>query len=160
MSSSLTPRRTVLLGLIGLAGCGFAPIYGADTGLRGRVAFETDESVAGFRLREELEKRLGRSAAPEYVLKTTVRSSQRAAAITSEGDTSRFNIVGAAKWSLIVLDDGNQIDGGEVEAFTSYSATGSTNATQATRDDAEARVAVILADLIVSRVLIRAAELN
>ena len=89
-----------------------------------------------------------------------MRSSQRAAAITSEGDTSRFNIVGAAKWSLIVLDDGNQIDGGEVEAFTSYSATGSTNATPATRDDAEARVAVILADLIVSRVLIRAAELN
>jgi LPS-assembly lipoprotein len=145
---------------MGLAGCGFAPIYGGDTGLRGRIAFETDESVAGFRLREELEKRLGRSAAPEYVLKTTVRSSQRAAAITSEGDTSRFNIVGTATWSLIALDDGNQIDGGDVEAFTSYSATGSTNATQATRDDAEARAAVILADLIVSRVLIRAAELN
>ena len=154
MSSSRIPRRTVLLGLIGLAGCGFAPIYGADTGLRGRVSFETDASVAGFRLREQLEKRLGRSAVPEYVLKTIVRSSQRAAVITSAGDTSRFNIVGTATWSLIAQDGGRQIDGGTVEAFTSYSATGSTNATQATRDDAEARVAVILADLIVSRVLL------
>lgn len=160
MSSSLTPRRTVLLGLLGLAGCGFAPIYGGVAGLRGRIAFETDQSVVGFRLREQLEKRLGRSAAPQYMLKTTVRSSQRAAAITSEGDTSRFNIVGVATWSLIALDSGTQVDGGEVEAFTSYSATGSTTATQSTRDDAEARVAAILADLIVSRVLILAAELT
>ena len=160
MSSSLTPRRTVLLGLLGLAGCGFAPIYGGGAGLRGRIAFETDQSVVGFRLREQLEKRLGRSAAPQYMLKTTVRSSQRAAAITSEGDTSRFNIVGVATWSLIALDSGTQVDGGEVEAFTSYSATGSTTATQSTRDDAEARVAAILADLIVSRVLILAAELT
>lgn len=160
MSSSLIPRRTVLLGLMGLAGCGFAPIYGGGAGLRGRIAFETDQSVVGFRLREQLEKRLGRSAAPQYMLKTTVRSSQRAAAITSEGDTSRFNIVGVATWSLIALDSGTQVDGGEVEAFTSYSATGSTTATQSTRDDAEARVAAILADLIVSRVLILAAELT
>lgn len=160
MSSSLIPRRTVLLGLLGLAGCGFAPIYGGGAGLRGRIAFETDQSVVGFRLREQLEKRLGRSAAPQYMLKTTVRSSQRAAAITSEGDTSRFNIVGVATWSLIALDSGAQVDGGEVEAFTSYSATGSTTATQSTRDDAEARVAAILADLIVSRVLILAAELT
>jgi LPS-assembly lipoprotein len=148
----------VLVGLLGLAGCGFAPIYGGNDGFRGLVAFDTDESVAGFRLQERLEDRLGRSAEPQYVLRAGLRSSQRAAAITEEGDTSRFNTVGSANWSLLNLNDGKQIDAGQVEAFTSYSATGSTIATQATRDDAEARLSVILADLIVSRVLILASE--
>lgn len=148
----------MLITLMGLAGCGFAPIYGGDGGVRGQVSFETDESVAGFRLRERLEERLGRSASPRYTLETTVSSSQRAAAITSEGDTSRLNIVGKATWSLVSLETGQVVDSGEVEAFTSYSATGSTIATQATSDDAEARLSVILADLIVSRILIIGAE--
>ncbi len=147
----------MLIGLMGLAGCGFAPIYGVADGFRGRVAFETDDSVAGFRLRARLEQRLGRSAAPAFVLKTSVESSSRSAAITSEGDTSRLNIIGTARWTLTARDTGQEIDSGEVEAFTSYSATGSTIATQATRDDAEARLSVILADMIVSRLLVRAA---
>lgn len=148
----------MLITLMGLAGCGFAPIYGGDQGLRGLVAYETDESVAGFRLRERLEDRLGRSPAPRYTLTTTVSSSQRSAAITSDGDTSRFNLIGQATWSLQDVTTGQLIDRGEVEGFTSYSATGSTIATQATRDDAEARLSVILADLIVSRVLILGLE--
>ncbi|EBA11246.1 lipoprotein, putative [Roseobacter sp. CCS2] len=149
----------MLIGLMGLAGCGFAPIYGDGSALKGQVLFETDESVAGFRLRQRLEDRLGRSTAPRYALKTTVRASQRAAAIASDGDTSRFNVIGTATWSLVSLDSGQVIDGGEVDAFTSYSATGSTIATQATRDDANARLSIILADLIVSRVLVLGLEL-
>ena len=149
----------MLIGLMGLAGCGFAPIYGGEDGLRGRVSYETDESVAGFRLRERLEERLGRSTAPQFTQKTTVQSSERAAAITSEGDTSRLNIIGTATWSLVSLESGQVVDKGEVEAFTSFSATGSTIATQATRDDAKARLSVILADLIVSRILILGTEL-
>lgn len=144
----------MLIGLMGLAGCGFAPIYGENAGLRGRVAFETDQSVAGFRLRERLEARLGRSATPQFVLVTNVRSSQRSAAITSGGDISRFNVIGTATWLLRMADSGQVIHNGVVEAFTSYSASASTIATQSTRDDAEARLSIILADLIVSRLLI------
>ena len=158
MLSKLIPRRAVLVSLLGLAGCGFAPIYGGGEGFREQVTFETGQSVAGFRLKERLEVRLGRSTAPEFVLRVRLRSRQRAAAITAEGDTSRLNIVGTASWSLRSISDGKQIDAGEVEAFTSYSATGSTIATQATRDDAEARLSVILADLIVSRLLVLSAE--
>lgn len=144
----------MLIGLMGLTGCGFAPIYGQNDGFRGRVAFETDNTVAGFRLRQRFEERLGRSAAPQFVLKSTVQTRQRSAAITSEGDTTRLNIIGNAAWTLVAVDTGQELGSGEVEAFTSYSATGSTIATQATRDDAEARLSVILADLIVSRLLI------
>ena len=158
MSSKLIPRRVLLIGLMGLAGCGFAPIYGSNGGFRGQVSYVKDESIAGFRLRERLEDRLGRSAAAQFSLKTTPRSSQRAAAVASDGDTSRFNIIGTAEWSLVSLESTAVVDSGKVEAFTSYSATGSTIATQATRDDAEARLSVILADLIVSRILILGTE--
>ena len=48
---------------------------------------------------------------------------------------------------------GRQITSGTVEAFTSYAATGSTVATQAAEDDARARLAVLLADMIVTRML-------
>lgn len=160
MSSNRITRRIALVSLLGLASCGFAPIYNADDGLRGLVAVEADETVAGFVLQQRLKERLGRSDAPQYVLKTTVRSSQRAAAISADGDTSRLNIIGTAGWSLVNIANGDTIDSGEVEAFTSYSATGSTIATQSTRDDAEARLSVILADLIVTRVLILAPKLS
>jgi LPS-assembly lipoprotein len=152
LSSNRLSRRIALLGLLALAGCGFAPVYGGG-GNQGAFAFETDESVTGFRLQGRLSERLGLPDAPAFVIKTTVDLSERAAAITAEGDTARLNVIGSAKWSLVRIATGQQIDAGTVQGFTSYSATGSTVATQTAKDDAHARLAVILADLIVTRVM-------
>ena len=154
MSSDRIPRRMVLASLIGLAGCGLAPVYGSEDTLQGAVAFQATDSVAGFRLRSRLEDRLGRSTAPRYLLTVDLSSSRRAAAITADGDTSRINIIGTANWVLTNVENGQRLDSGKTEAFTSFSATGSTIATQSTRDDAEARLAIILADMIVSRLLV------
>ena len=55
----------------------------------------------------------------------------------------------------MVGPEGVEADG-RVTAFTGYSATGSTVATAAAQRDAEARLAVILADMIVAQVLMRA----
>lgn len=154
MSFDRIPRRALLVGLVSLAGCGFAPIYGEAPALRGQIAFTANDTVAGFRLRERLQTRLGRSAAPRYLLSADIRQSQRAAAITSDGDTARFNIIGRANWVLTDTATGTRIKADKVEAFTSYSATSSTIATQSTRDDAEGRLAIILADMIVSRILV------
>lgn len=153
MLSSLPQRRIVLLGLLGLAGCGFAPVYGTQSGLRDRVSYVSDDSVAGFQMRQELERRLGRSTSPAFVLTTRIRVSQRSAAITPEGDTSRFNLIGMARWTFADASTGETIERGTVEAFTSFSATSSTVATQATEDDALKRLMTILADMIVSRLL-------
>ena len=153
MSSDPITRRFALLALLGLAGCGLTPVYGTDSGLRGKIGFASDDSVAGFRLQERLEDRLGFAPTPVYTLQATPQISQRAAAITAEGDTARYNLIGAADWVLRDAASGARIDAGTVEAFTSYSATGTTVATQTTRDDAEARLAVILADLIVSHLM-------
>lgn len=113
----------------------------------------SDDSVAGFRLRAQLENRLGRGVTPEYMVSTQINLSQRSAAITSDGETSRFNVIGSVTWTLRNAATNAQIDAGTFEAFTSYSATSSTVATQATQDDAVERLSLILADMIVSRLL-------
>ncbi len=153
MSSDRLSRRLVCLSLLGLAGCGFVPVYGDGPEIRGQFAFETEESVIGFHTRTRLAERLGTTTAPRYVIKVEITTSERAAAITAEGDTSRLNIIGVAQWSVVETGTGVQVETGRTEAFTSYAATGSTVATQATRDDARQRLAVILADMIVTRVL-------
>ena len=156
MSSDPITRRFALFALLGLAGCGLTPVYGTGGGLRGQIGFASDDSVAGYRLQERLEERLGVARTPRYTLRAEPQINQRAAAITAAGDTARYNLIGTADWVLRDAATGARIDGGTVEAFTSYSATGSTVATQTTRDDAEARLAVILADLIVSRLMVAA----
>jgi LPS-assembly lipoprotein len=143
----------VLVSLLGLAGCGFAPIYGEGQAFRDTIVFEANDSVAGFRLRERLEDRLGRSTAPRFRLRVNLSSSQRAAAITADGDTARFNIIGTASWTLFDMSTGDRLEAGSVQAFTSYATTSSTIATQSTKDDAGDRLSVILADMIVSRLL-------
>lgn len=153
MSSNRLSRRIVLLGLLALAGCGFAPIYGGG-GNQGAYAFETDESVMGFRMQGRLAERLGLPDAPAFVIEAKISVTERAAAITADGDTSRLNVIGSADWSLTRIATGEQIEAGKVESFTSYAATGSTVATQTSKDDARMRLATILADLIVTRVMV------
>ncbi len=155
MSSDLIPRRAALLGLLAAAsGCGFAPVHRDGASLQGQIAFDTPESVAGFRMREQLEKRLGTAQNPRFVLRVRPSGGNRAGAITSDGDTVRFNFVGNATWRLRDLRNNAEIESGKVESFTSYGATGSTVATQAAEKDANARLSITLADMIVSRLLI------
>ncbi len=160
MSSNLPSRRLALLGLLALGGCGFAPVYGNGSGLRDMIAFETDDSVAGYRMRVQLEQRLGQTSAARYVLHVTQSQGRRGAAIADDGDTTRYNVTGTARWSLTDSTTGQRIENGEVDAFTSYSATGSTTATQTAATDATARLSVILADMIADRLLILAPRLT
>jgi LPS-assembly lipoprotein len=147
------------LGILAFSGCGFAPIYGEGGALRDTLAYQTDESVAGFRMRGRLEERLGMTSAPLFVLSVTQSAESRTSAITADGDTTRFNVIGTAKWALTDAASGAEVAAGEVQTFTGYAATGSTAATQAAATDAARRLSVALADMIVSRILILSPEL-
>ena len=159
MSSDTPTRRLLILGLLALGGCGFAPVYGDNNALRGKIAFDTRETVAGFRLRERLEQRLGVTDAPVYVLRAQITDRRRSLAITTSGDNTRFNVIGTVTWTLTDAATGDTIANGSHETFTSYAATGSTTATQAAETDATARLSVALADMIVSRLLLLAPDL-
>ncbi len=154
MSFDQTPRRAALLGLLALAGCGFSPLYGDPDARQGLISFDTPDSVAGYRLRVRLEDRLGMATAPRYQAVVTLESDASSATITSEGDTTRFNIVGKASWRLLNSETGAELGKGDVQTFTSYDATGSTVATQTAEADARARLSVALADMIVTRLLL------
>ncbi len=158
---ALPARRFALLGLLALAGCGFAPAYGtggAATPLRGAVSVVAPETVAGFRLRTRLTDRLGAAQTPRYVLTIALTQDQTAAAITTEGDTTRINLRGFAEWALTDTS-GATLAQGSSQTFTSYSATGSTVATQAAATDAETRLAVSLADMILADLTATAGDL-
>lgn len=155
-------RRGVLFAALGLAGCGLTPVYGPQgnaTVLRGAVAVTAPETVAGYRLRSRFIERLGPVSEARYQLAVTMTQTPTPATITTDGDTTRFNLVGAATW---VLSDvaGTVLKDGTVETFTSYSATGSTVATQAAETDAAARLSVALADLIMARMIVAAPEFS
>lgn len=154
MSSKRIFRRTALLGFLALAGCGFAPVYGDGGGPRGYFTYQTPETIAGYRLREQLEQRLGLPVDARYRLSVTLSENRKPAAITAAGDTTRYNVIGTAVWTLTDIASGEETAKGEVETFTSYAATGSTVATQAAAADATARLSVALADMIVGRLLI------
>ena len=159
MSSDLITRRAAFGGLLALGGCGFTPVHQDSGALRGQVAFETPSNVAGFRLRGQLEQRLGVAQAPRYTLRVTLSASRSTAAVTTDGDIVRFNVVGAANWTLTEIGTDKLIVSGRSRSFTSYAATGSTVATQAAETDARARLSIILADMIVGRLLILSTDL-
>ncbi|PWG15605.1 hypothetical protein [Salibaculum griseiflavum] len=162
----LSKRRflTLLAGLP-LAACGFEPVYGpegAATALRGRIAYRAPETPEGFRLRARLEDRLGRVERGDYMLQIGIETREEAVVISSDQDINRYNLLGRATWALFAaedLDADTPLASGEVGTFTAYSAFGSTVATQEAQDDARDRLAVALADLIVTDLVFAAQDL-
>ncbi|HAC50833.1 hypothetical protein A3753_11065 [Sulfitobacter sp. HI0082] len=149
-------RRRFLLALplLALAACGFEPVYGpggAGTALQNRVLVDAPEDRFGYFLVREVESRLGRAATPRWGLALTTTTTEDGLAIDSEGNTRRYNLLGTTSYALRDLDSGQIVTSGKVESFTGYSATGTTVATRAAELDAQERLMVILADLVVSR---------
>lgn len=148
-------RRAVLLGLVALSGCGFAPAYapgGIATRWQNTVTLDTPDTVFGFRMRHHLRETFGPVTAPTYTLSIIPQTAPVPATITEDGDITRFNITGNAEWSLTDVT-GAEINKGLAQTFTSYSATSTTVATQSAEGAARDRLAVALADLIVQQML-------
>lgn len=145
-----------------LAGCGFTPVYGPGgpgTALRGRIAYRAPDTPEGFRLRARLEDRLGRVEQGDYLLTVQLDITEDALAISSAQDVNRYNVVGRADWTLTRPGDDTPVASGIVDTFTAYSASGTTVATRQARDDARDRLSIALADLIVTELILAAAEL-
>lgn len=150
-------RRTLLLSLTALAGCGLRPVYGPGgpgLALRGAVTVSTPDSREAFRLKARIEDRLGPPAAPAYALDVTLALSRQDVGVSTGQEITRYTLKGAAAFRLVALATGAEVTRGEVESFTNYSATGTSVATLAAERDARDRLAAILADLIVTRLMI------
>lgn len=148
-------RRTVLLALAVLAGCGFAPAYGpggAAGALFGRVEIAPPTDRDGFDLAQRLEERLGHGQAPDYDLTYRIETDETGLGITPENSITRYHVLGKVSYSLTDAA-GAVVSAGTVESFTAYSASGSTVAALAAQEDASLRLMRILADQIFNRIV-------
>jgi LPS-assembly lipoprotein len=150
-------RRSLLLLPLALAACGFTPVYGpGGTGqsLQDNVSVADPVSRNDYYLVRRLEERLGRTDEGAYSLQFATGISIQGLALDPAGNIDRYNVVGATEYNLREKATGRIVTSGVVENFTSYSATGTTIATRASSKDAEERLMVILADQIVTRLLV------
>ena len=165
--SSFRLRRYLVISLLIVAGCGYTPAYG-PTGqaevLRQQVAVDPPNNENEFNLVTQLELRLNRSQSASYRLSYNVSVGARSVAIDLGRDVSRYNIIGKVSFRLHDLSTDKVVHQSSVDGFTSYTSgvidattnppsTSATISTEAARRDAYARLMVILADQMVTRLI-------
>jgi len=144
------------LALLALTACGFTPAYapgGPGAALNGQVAIGEPSDRTTYLLVRQLEERLGRSVDPAYDLGVTLVTTEEGLAVDADGNIDRYNLLGTAQYVLTERSTGRQVATGQVSSFTGYSATGTTVATLTAQRDAQARLMVILADLLTARLI-------
>jgi LPS-assembly lipoprotein len=165
MSSSDRRRLVALLALLAAlpaAACGFAPVHGpggAAEGLLGRIRPEAPQDRLEFAFAARIEDRLGRADAADLLLGYAIAVEETGAGISPGNVIRRYRLHGRLDWTLGPRGGGAALASGTLSTFTAYSATGTTVATLTARRDAEERLAVILADLLVAELSARAPEL-
>jgi len=153
---SLFNRRTLILSLAALSACGFTPAYGPSgpaKGLHGQILVDAPTDRNGFDFVRRLEERLGRANAAQYKLSYTLNLNEDDLAITPAQEITRYNVLGSARFTVQNVGSGEIITSGTVNSFTSYSATGTTVSTQTAKRAAYARLMIILADQITTRLI-------
>ncbi|MRX49718.1 hypothetical protein GI374_04490 [Paracoccus sp. S-4012] len=155
-SSDALPRRAVLAGLALLAGCGFTPAYapgGAGTALRGRVRPQAPTDADQFAFNARLTERLGPPSAAAYGLSYSLSLAVTPQHRGFDDVVTRQALNGSADYTLTDLASGAVVASGQVSSFAAYEAGGTTVAALAAEADARARLATMLADEVVTRLL-------
>ncbi|ABL70850.1 MULTISPECIES: LPS assembly lipoprotein LptE [Paracoccus] len=149
-------RRAVILAALALAACGFSPVYGpGGTGgkLFGQVRTADPRTPDDFAFAGRIAERLGPEANARFLLDYRLRIAVVPQAITPDEVTTRYALNGSADFTLTEAGTGREVTHGQVSSFTSYSTTGTTIATMAAEQDAHERLARMLADQVVTRLL-------
>ena len=149
-------RRAALAVALLAAGCGFAPVYGpggAGTRLHGQVRVADPQTADDYAFLRRMTERLGPAETGRYDLAYTLRVAVLPQAITPDEVTTRFSLNGTATYRLTDSATGASVAQGEVSNFTSHSTVGTVIATNAAEQDARNRLAVMLADQVVTRLL-------
>lgn len=153
-------RRSALLGLLAVSACGLTPVYGpegAGNRLFGKIRPRDPKSYEDFAFNRRLSDRLGGDG-DLYDLDYRLNLGVVAQAITQDQVTTRYSLNGTADFALKNAE-GRVLTQGRVSSFTSYSTTGTTISTLAAEGDARQRLAIMLADQVVTRLMAAAGQL-
>jgi LPS-assembly lipoprotein len=112
------------VGLAGLGGCGFTPLYatpGVASGLT-RIQVVAPEGRSGFLLRQDLDDALGRdkTAAPLYRLEMRLGQNRVAHGLNVNDVAQRYEIDATVNFTLTDLASGKQVHSGFVTSEISY----------------------------------------
>lgn len=149
-------RRTLLVSLAALAGCGFTPALapgGSAHGLRGDIVVDPPEDRDGFNLVRNLEQRLGKPNGARYRLAASVSVSSRAAGRDTSYDVARRQLDGTLRYQVFDIATDTEVASGQVGSFVGYGDTGNTIVTLSAEQDARDRLMVILADQLTARLI-------
>ena len=143
----LSSRCGFLLAALALAGCGFVPMNGVSSKsqmLRNTVLVQAPTNRVEFELVRNLEVQLGQATSKLYDLRYKLNVDEDIIVVSAAQEINRFSLEGVLEYSLV---DGSGVAllSNTAKSFTSYSATGTTVATQRSKRDAYGRLMVILA---------------
>lgn len=156
---SLFNRRKILTAFILpviVGGCGFTPIYSegsAASALHGKITI----TAAGkgreyFEMRERLLERFGFASNPRYTLSFSYVVDSEGLAVSRTAEITRHNLDGISDFKVTDTASGAVVFSGRVKSKTAYSATSETYPTQVAEQDARSRLALALAEQIMTRV--------
>jgi len=157
-------RRSVLLWLLGLSGCGFQPLYGdrAHGGL-GSVEELTQIGVdhvpdrIGQILRNNLVDRLtptGEPDRPRWRLAVRLAVAKQGLLISKDESITRFNLNIIANFVLYETGSNREVTRGQSRTFASYNVVTSQFATLIAEKDAETRAVREISDDIRTRLAV------
>ena len=135
-----------------LAACGFEPVYapgGSLDRLRNRIRFAEPNTRNDFKLRSELQSRLGNGT--DFDLSYLISTQESDVGITPDQVITRQQITGQVDITLTDQATGAVLEKATLSAITSYGTTDTTASTAFAREAAFDRLMVMLADRIVSR---------
>ena len=158
----LFSRRWLLIGFLGLAACGFEPIYGVDkpaNKIIGEIDVEVSNGRNAFELRDRLIERLGAlESDPKYLLKYRSSIKSKNLTISKDNDVTRYTLQGETNFELVDLTSKKVIYTNTIVSNTAYSATAGTYPTAVAERDANVRLSRDMADKIVTLLLITAKD--
>ena len=140
---------------IALGGCGFTPIYSegsAASALHGKIEITSGTGREFFEMRERMIERFGFAEDPRYTLVFSYVVDSEGLAVSSTAEITRYNLDGISDFKVMDTASGAVVFSGQVKSKTAYSATSETYPTRIAEQDARSRLALALADQIVTRI--------
>lgn len=149
-------RRSIFAAVLAVAACGFSPVYGpggAGSKLFGQLRADDPSTPDEYTFAGRIVERLGPDQGGRFALAYQLRIAVVPQAITPDEITTRYSLNGTADFALTELASGRVVTRGQVSTFTSYSTTGTTIATMSAEQDAHDRLATMLADQVITRLI-------
>ena len=150
-------RRALLLMSLGLAGCGFQPLYGSRGAGGGPAAVPEMALISispigdrgGQMLRNELRDRLvptGIPGKPRWRLDVSLTETTSDLVILRDATATFAKLVGDAKWVLVDLANEAPVTKGRNRRIASFSISSSEFASLQAQEDARRRVMTAIAE--------------